>query len=318
MRCLDIANEIYDNDPQSIIHFLTDDLFSRSIITKDEFIVHATSPVSYESDFLSLVKDLCIDVLILDIRNDIDITFLQQLPSNILVATIDDPEKKVEGCDLAIYPPVPQLKSLLTNSLSNTKILSGWQYIPISKKFKSRFNNGVKKSKILISCGSSDPYNYTGLILNSCLSLLPNFKIDVVLGVNYITNNSDHIISKFKYKVDFHENVNNLEEYLSSSDFAIITHGQTAYESFCTGTTSVILPLSEDHYLSSLSLTNNGFGLSVNYPVEVTDLKNKILSMSENFEDFYSRIINSQEFKEIRDTNISQIIKINFEEKGRN
>lgn len=316
MRCLNIAKEIYDNDPQSTIHFLTDDLFTRSII-KDEFIFHATSPESYEKDFLLLVKDLSIDVLILDVRNDIDIIFLQQLPSNILIVTIDDPEKKVEGCDIALYPPVPQLKSRFTTSLSNTKILSGWQYIPVSKKFKSRLNNGVKKSKVLISCGSSDPYNYTGLLLNNCLSLLPDVKIDVVLGSNYVTNNGDYIKSKFKHKVDFYENVNNLEEYLSNSDFAIITHGQTAYESFCTGTASVLLPLSEDHYLSSLSLTNCGFGLSVNYPVDVTDLKNKILTLSKNIEEFYSRIIHSHEFEEIRNTKISEVIKTSYEEKGR-
>jgi spore coat polysaccharide biosynthesis predicted glycosyltransferase SpsG len=200
---------------------------------------------------------------------------------------------------------------------SKPKRLVGWQYVAIAKQFKSTLNNGRKKSRILINCGSSDPSGYTEMILGVCLTCLNNVTIDVVLGPNYFENNSNCVLTKYNSRrIEFHVNVDNLEDYFTKADFAILTYGQTAFEAFSTGTPTVLIPISTDHYLSSQSISKKGFGLSVNYPVELIDIEKTVVKMNRIFKKVYSRIVNSTEFDEIRNASISNAINICFEEKG--
>lgn len=317
VRCLNISQEIYQNDVNSRIYFLTENSFCRKIIKDKGFSVIPIKTQSYEKDFLSLIEDLSIDVLVLDIRNDIDSNFIKKIKTNVLVVSVDDPEDKIEACDVVLYPPIPQVSKRPLSPKSKPKLLAGWKYVSVADQFKSRLNNGRKKSRILITCGSSDPNGYTEMILGTCLRCLNNVTIDVVLGANYFKNNSNCILTKYdSTKVEFHTSVDNLEYYLINVDFAILTYGQTAFEAFCTGTPSVLLPISADHYQSSQSISAKGFGLSVNYPVELIDVENKVVAMNRTFKKVYSKIVKSKEFEEIRKANISNAINICYEEKG--
>lgn len=317
MRCLNISQEIYQNDVQSVIYFLSENSFCRKIIKDRGFSAIPITAKNYKKDFLALIEGLSINVLVLDIRNDIDGNFIKKVQNNVLVVSVDDPEDKTEACDVVFYPPIPQLSKRLLSPKSKPKLLAGWKYVSVAERFKSRLNNGRKKSRILITCGSSDPNEYTEMVLGICLTCLDNVTIDVVFGPNYFKNNSDFILTKYtSSNVKFHASVDNLEDYFTNVDFAIVTYGQTAFEAFCTGTPSVLIPISSDHYLSSHSISGKGFGLSVNYPVELIDVEKKIVEMSRIFKKVYSKIVNSTEFEEIRQASISNAINKCFEEKG--
>jgi len=317
IRCLNISHEICRNNIQATIYFLVENSYCRKVIEDRGFCVVPLKAGNYEKDFLAVIDDLSINVLVLDIRNDIDANFIKKVPTRVLVVSIDDPEDKIEACDVVFYPPIPQISKTPFKKNLKPKILVGWNYVSIAQQFKSILNNGRKKSRILITCGSSDPNGYTEMILGVCLRCLHNVAIDVVLGANYFKNNSKFILAKYdNMNVEFHTNVDNLEYYLINVDFAILTYGQTAFEAFCTGTPSVLLPISEDHYQSSLSISAEGFGLSVNYPVELIDVENKLVAMMSSFKKVHSQIAKSTEFEEIRKGSISDVINICFEEKG--
>ena len=67
--------------------------------------------------------------MILDIRNDINKDYIIKIKRNLKlkVFTIDDPEEKV-FTDIAIYPPVPQLKSMNWSNYKG-KLKIGWEYV---------------------------------------------------------------------------------------------------------------------------------------------------------------------------------------------
>ena len=142
---------------------------------------------NYETWLISLMKNLKINGLILDIRNDINKDYIIKIKRNLKlkVFTIDDPEEKRIFIDIDIYPPVPQLKSMNWSNYKG-KLKIGWEYVIVKNEFLQLYpKKNNLKTTILVSMGGTDPLNMIHFILSSLINVHKDFKLLIILGPGY-------------------------------------------------------------------------------------------------------------------------------------
>ena len=105
----------------------------------------------------------------MDIRNDINKDFILKIKKKLKlkVFTIDDPEEKRFYCDVALYPPVTQLKNMDWRNFEG-KLKIGWDYVIVKDEFLQIYpKTNNLKTTILVSMGGTDPSDMISFTLNS-------------------------------------------------------------------------------------------------------------------------------------------------------
>ncbi len=128
------------------------------------------------------------DVVILDLLIPLkDSFFNRAAQSDVLLCTLDDPTPNRLKCDLAFYPPVPQVKKLGWKDFKG-ELFWDWRFIPLRKEFAKCQPKHSKECtpKLLITMGGSDPDGLTLKVLQALKSLPGNWSAPAGLKTEWV------------------------------------------------------------------------------------------------------------------------------------
>jgi len=267
MRCLTLADYL-KNEYKCSIRFAI--RFSDLAIKKVENKYPTFKSDESFFDYYKWLYDIIIltktNILIMDMRDGLKRKelFLLKKNTGVKVVTIDDPENKRCEADLAFYPPVPQLKKMNWDGFFG-KVFVGWKYVIVRDEFMHKYpsaNNS--KPNILVSMGATDKSNMTKFVFDVLNKIKHKFVVTAILGAGYKLKEQNNIFSKevHHFEYDIHYNPDNVANIMSSTDLAIISFGQTAYEIAALNIPAIYLCLTDDHNLSSKIFANKNLGKS--------------------------------------------------------
>lgn len=249
MRCLAIAKALKKKGENCT--FIIADHFTEKLIEENGFnticLESKWDNLDYELDALTIfLKSQNIKTLIID-SYFVTESYLTKLKKVVKLVYIDD-------MNMFRYP-VDMLINYSFNfnkynyearyEKENTKLLLGSKYVPLRKEFTSKNINksGLDKQvkNILITTGGSDPYNFSGTLINEILSkdLYKTYIFHVIIGSYYENILELENLSKKHSNIILHKNVKNMSDLMINSDIAISASGTTLYELCACGTPSI-------------------------------------------------------------------------------
>lgn len=288
VRCLALADKLKE-DFNCDINFLMSK--SEIGIKKVKFFYNVIEPpsnnYSYQNWLLESINSTNASVLILDVRDGLSKEAIQQVKeiTNIKIVSIDDPEEKRLSADLLFYPPVLQLKQMNWEGF-NGDLKSGWEYVLLRKEFLIDYERSfTNHTNIIVSMGSTDPFNMTSFVLNSLLKLNEVFHVTIILGDgNKFKDDLEIQLSKTDLNYSILVNPLKIAEVFSQCDFAIISFGQTAYELAALKIPAIYICLTADHEESSKIFSKNNIGYNAGQfkKINMTIFAKKILEFIRN------------------------------------
>ena len=222
-----------------------------------------------------------------DINENIPKKFITELRKrNICIVTLDDPTKKRLFCDLAFYPPVPQVKKMNWDNFLGENYC-GWDWVPLrSSLLKNRRhideNELINKKQLslIISMGGSDPKGMIFDVLDIVESVDLPLKTNVLLGPAFDKRSKlDNFLKTCKKKYSIYSDTFNVGKLFAEADLAIISYGVTAFEMALLGTPSLLICLTADHSEAAMTFDLNK--ISINLGEFNTLTKQKLASKLE-------------------------------------
>ena len=281
IRCKALADYLKLNYNFKIYFATKKKYFAKSFLDGDYNIIEISSKKNDYSDFLvSSLRSTNSVALILDSRDELKRSALKKIKNqtNVKIITIDDPQDKRLEADLAFYPPVPQLKTMNWDGF-NGKLFYGWEYVILREQFFKKYKYPKnKKKQLLLSMGGTDKNDMTSKVVKILKSLKNDFDLKIIVGKKYShSKNLNECLKSLKSSYKIFNNPENIAEVMSSSDFAIISFGQTAYEIRALNIPSIHICISEDHYMSSKLFSENGLAHSLT--ISEAFKQNKLISL---------------------------------------
>jgi len=324
VRCLALADELAESKGCNIVFAIRESELGKGIAGKKYPII--TPPdnsrnFDYEHWMLNSVRSTKADVLVLDVRDGLKPSILNEIKTkNVLIVDIDDPEEKRLAADLAFYPPVPQVNRMDWTGF-NGKLFTGWDWVLLRKEFSQ--NPDVERNnslfKILITMGGSDPQGMTIKAVKAMDKLDEDFDAISVLGSGFQHKEAlDKVLSDCKHRFDVRKNVTNMAKLMAGCDFAVASFGVTAYELASRGVPAAYLCLTKDHLESAGMFVDQhlAYGAWLYHDIEANYLANLI---RQNIKDNYLKkqmdkmdrlLIDGQGAKRI----VDQIVTSRFKE----
>ncbi len=242
MRCLSIADAVCYLGGH--VTFIVADEQAEVLLRQhgyDVIVLHTEwNHMETEIPVLSqVIKIKQIDTILID-SYQVTERYLVQLSRLVKTIYIDDLNKFDYPVSAVICYANYWKKFSCQAEKTEKKYYFGMQYVPLRQDFWNCRKKVISKrvEKILILTGGSDPYNVSGQILNSIHT--ETFKnIDVICGV-YNTN-YNFLVKEYgkNTNIQFHQAVNNIEEYMYNADVAISAGGTTLYELCASGTPTI-------------------------------------------------------------------------------
>jgi len=217
-------------------------------VSKQGFKIHiAPIPFNYAHWLQTLASQLAVNVFIGDVRDGLPLQAIQQLKTkNILTIAIDEPSDYRKACDFCFYPPHAQLEQLDWSGFEG-QIKQGLEYVLLRPEF---YQNHQKKTNnpanLLIMMGGTDPERLTLPIVNQLLQRKTAMHFKVVIRADHPDFN------EISHKpVRIYSSINDMAEFLTAIDFAVISFGISAYELVAMKIPALHICLDTDHWQSS-------------------------------------------------------------------
>lgn len=265
-RCLALAFEF--SKKSCNVAFATKTPEARRLIENKHYPVFEKNKQNYKEWLKSLILSFKVDILILDIRDDLDKTTLIELKQlfNITIATIDDPTDKRLSCDYAFYPPLEQIKKAKWENFKG-KLFIGFEWVILRSQFLEYYSEKKYPNtpvKILVSAGGSDPKGITLIIAKSLNKLKVPFEALIVLGGFFKWDKElSDILKSVNYRYILLKDVENMASIMGQCDFAIISFGTSAYELAFLGIPAIYLCISQDHSTSASMFEKKGCAINL-------------------------------------------------------
>lgn len=278
MRCLGLAETLRDNHSAGIrFAVMGNDVTgwqaAVALIESHHFPVDVMPEHSDEHAWLeSLLNRRHTDGIIFDIRTRLSPDAIRKWSQRgILGVCIDDPSDRRLACDLAFYPPVPQVQDMRWPGHKGI-LLNGWQWVLLGPSFRTlpaKTQNPIPR--VLISMGGSDPGNMTLKVLESMASVRHEHEAHVVLGPAYQDRDSaTRLARELQLSVHFHHDVHDMSALMSGMDIAIASFGVTAYELAASTVPALLMNLTDDHARSAQAFHDAGIAYSLGLHGDVT------------------------------------------------
>lgn len=299
VRCVALADELSQRYGCSVSFAVWDGPLGVDRIKKSDYRVHIPSQKQLETkNEESWLKDLASQTqaqcLVLDIRTTLPCQAIKELRnSGILIATIDDPSERRLFCDLAFYPPVPQVYQMDWNGFQGEYFV-GWEWVLLRAQFSKRKepcnekgNKGNLHSplNILISMGGSDLAGFTLMAIQALDAIIGDLNIVIVLGAGFRHElELQDLLLKSIHSYELHRNILDMANLMARADLAIASFGVTAYELAAMSVPSLFLCLSKDHAVSATAFEKAGVArsLGIYTEVEISDIKEKLEILARN------------------------------------
>ena len=189
VRCMALADELRGNHHARVWFGMRQGPAGTELVRQkgyEMFLAHEESHFEYGNWLKKIIEDIHADVLVLDVRDDLPCSVIDELRSQgVLVVTIDDPSERRLAADLAFYPPVPQVKRMGWSGFSG-ELYVGWEWVVLRKEFASpppKIKNKIPV--MLVAMGGSDPAGLTIKTLNVLDRLEGDFHTIVIIGAAF-------------------------------------------------------------------------------------------------------------------------------------
>lgn len=256
MRCLSIAEAGKKLGRDST--FILADCNAEELIRSKGFktIVLNTKWNDMESELpalLSVINKQGIDSLLVD-SYSVTVSYLQKLKEKVRLLYIDDLyNEKYPVHTLINYDgAVDKERYLAEYKQLGTKVLFGYEYVPLRKEFSSVSPKEFSNSNLtlLIMSGGSDTLHS----IRDCLRSLDFAGFSAVYAIcgRY---NCDYEELSEEYsgqdKIHILKNVNNIETYMMNADICISAAGNTFYELASCGVPTILFAASKEQVVTA-------------------------------------------------------------------
>lgn len=277
VRCLALADHLNEKYTCNIQFAMRESEIGIKMV-RDSYTVIESNETKffYQNWLLDCINRTNSDIFIMDMRDGLTQKDLKTIKkkTGVKVVTIDDPEDKRLDADLAFYPPVPQVDILKWDGFKG-ELFTGWEYVILRDEFLKNYpkpNNNCPT--ILISMGGTDEKNMTEFVIKALSQIDENFKVIIIIGKGYpYLKTLKNQLKLVQFEYELHQNPKNIAKVMSSSDFAIISFGQTAYELAALQIPSMYYCLTKDHDESAQLFVKNGFGKSLGLSQNINRLR---------------------------------------------
>lgn len=216
-----------------------------------------------DGEFLSIAKDP--DLLILDCREGPSREAIEKLPVPLKI-TIDDGSERRLACDVAYYPPVPQVARLKWPG-STCRPRVGWEWALLGQQqITERPRGRSLRPTLLITMGGSDPYGLTLKCAHALRKLDPVFRARFVIGPGFADKSKlARTLIGLSPNFETVEGAHGLATEFASCDVTLAAFGVTAYELAAAGVPAIYIGISDDHVASASAFVDAGMGISLGH-----------------------------------------------------
>jgi spore coat polysaccharide biosynthesis predicted glycosyltransferase SpsG len=178
---------------------------------------------------------------------------------------------------------------------SKWEILQGSDYAILSSDYFNLPTRTIQKiaNRILISCGGSDPKNFSIAVLEA-IELIPEFlEVRIVIGPLFHENLFQELMiasSRSRHKISLIKSPNSLADHMIWSDIAIATTGLIKYELAATGTPAMLMSIDRTHELVNEPFSKIGSSVDIDINLSPRDIADRVLAL---MIDYNARVIMS-------------------------
>ena len=188
------------------------------------------------------------------------------------IMVIDDLADRNHDCDLLLDQTLGRKEADYSNLLpESAALLLGPDYALLRSQFvEKRGDSLVRRGKkrpvrrILVTMGSTDPSNMTGMVLRGIINQTEiDTRVDVILGTT-----APHLdavrrqASGSSRQITVHVSVDDMASLMVEADLAIGAAGSTSWERCCLGLPTLMVVLADNQRLVSKSMVNAGAAIS--------------------------------------------------------
>lgn len=271
-RCIALAKQFRKESDIEVVFAMRNSQLGGRIVEENDFKVIAfsdddLSTFKYVKWFKETAERVKADTIILDIRDDLPRETIRQMRSEgYLMVTIDDPSERRLECDLAFYPPVPQVDRMEWSNFQGT-LYKGWEWVILRNEFSARCIKAKNEvPHILITMGGSDPAGLTLKAVKALETINSSFDVSIVVGRGFKHQAQlQALIQSTKREYRVLTDIRNMACVMAKSDIAVISFGITAYEVAAMGVPAIYLCLTPDHAESATLFEDHSIGLNLGY-----------------------------------------------------
>ena len=213
-----------------------------------------------------LIKDKNANAVVFDIRTNLPGSAIDQWRERgVLCVLFDDIGPRLDHADMAFCPPTPATLPLHGRA-GRPDIRAGWEWLILGEAFNDKkiVRQKHDHSRILISCGASDPAGYTLMALKALDDVPQTLYIDVIAGPLYANHAAlNQAAEQSCHKVTILEAPSDMASLMASADIGIVSFGVTAAEMAAMGLPALYLCLSPDHAQSATVYDQANLGVNL-------------------------------------------------------
>lgn len=243
VRCLALADELKNNNPNLKVIFITKYDGGKKIIEEKNYkVIDTKDEFSHIRNFASEDTLLITDFL------DTDNQYISEIKkiAGLKVICIDN-NTKLKRIDADIVINANIFDNRDKKVIGSTKYFLGLKYLILRKEFeeahKEKKEIKDKVETILVMSGGTDPRGCIIKIANALKNIPDKVHINLIIGPEFsYSNKLNDVLSKANRKFNLLVNPNNLVEIMKNADMAITAAGIVFCELATLGVPSIEIP----------------------------------------------------------------------------
>ncbi|MDF9409144.1 NTP transferase domain-containing protein [Pelotomaculum isophthalicicum JI] len=224
--------------------------------------------VSLEDELMSIIeftKEYQANAIILDLKEKLNKEYVVKLKeSKVPVISIDNYGEGSFVADVVIIPGMHWQPE--EGKYYPGVVYHGWEYVMLRKEFNYAYPTPENKiPNVLIAMGGGDSQNLTAMSLISLLPLLPEIRINIIVGRFYSFVEELKTLINNNPQVILHVNIKNPAPIMASADIALTSFGVTMYELASLGVPVITLNPTLEHDLLAEKMKKYGFLVNLGF-----------------------------------------------------
>ena len=188
--------------------------------------------------------------------------------------------------DRFVYPYY--LDKKLAKKIKDINAIAGKDFVILDDDYKElpKKNISQNANKILVTCGGSDPCQYTSVILNALNLIEIALEIRVIIGPLFTASNNELIkncINNSKHQIKLIHSPSDLKDDILWCDLAIATSGMVKYELAAASTPAILVSIDSLHASINLSFVDCGAAIDMGELPDPERLKEVVTQIIEDY-----------------------------------
>lgn len=264
VRCLALADELKNNNPDLEVIFITKYEEGKKIIEEKNYAV-----IDTKDEFSQIRNFASEDTLLITDFLDTDNQYISEIKkiAGLRVLSIDN-NTKLKRIDADIVINANVFDEGEKKIIGSTRYFLGPKYMILRKEFEDALKQEKKMKDnaetILVMFGGTDPDGCTIKVVDALKNI--HVHINLIKGPAFSYNNKlNEVLSKTDGKFDLAVNPKNIIEIMKNADMAITAAGIALYELATLGIPSIVIPQAKHQEDIAEAFAN--FGACINLGV---------------------------------------------------